>query len=40
MPTILFKPVEMLKVTQKKGYSSCPCYYYPNRNGEGGAFAW
>ena len=40
MPTILFKPVETLKVKQKKGYYSCPCYYYPNRNGEGGASAW
>ena len=40
MPTILFKPVEVLKVKVKKGVYSCPCYYYPNRNGEGGASAW
>jgi len=40
MPTILFKPVEVLKVKQKKGVYSCPCYYYPNRAGEGGASAW
>ena len=39
MPTIHFKPVENKK-TQRKGFYSCPCYYYPNRAGEGGASAW
>ena len=39
MPTIHFKPVESKK-TQRKGYYSCPCYYYPNRAGEGGSSAW
>jgi dynein heavy chain len=39
MPTIHFKPVENKK-TARKGYYSCPCYYYPNRAGEGGASAW
>lgn len=39
MPTIHFKPVDVKKVA-KKGYYSCPCYYYPNRAGEGGALAW
>lgn len=40
MPTILFRPVETMKTKQKKGTYSCPCYYYPNRAGEGGAKAW
>jgi dynein heavy chain len=40
MPTILFKPIEMLKTKQKKGVYSAPLYYYPNRAGEGGAKAW
>ncbi|EDQ90997.1 uncharacterized protein MONBRDRAFT_20211 [Monosiga brevicollis MX1] len=39
MPTIHFKPVENKKVA-KKGSYACPCYYYPNRTGEGGASAW
>lgn len=39
MPTIHFKPVDSKKVA-KKGYYACPCYYYPNRAGEGGALAW
>ena len=39
MPTIHFKPVDSKKAA-KKGYYSCPCYYYPNRAGEGGASAW
>ena len=38
MPTIHFKPVE--KKVAKKGIYNCPCYYYPNRAGEGGASAW
>ena len=40
VPIIHFKPVETLKVRVKKGYYACPCYYYPNRAGEGGAKAW
>jgi dynein heavy chain len=40
MPTILFKPVEVLKAKAKKGVYVCPLYYYPNRAGEGGAKAW
>jgi dynein heavy chain len=39
MPTIHFKPVENRKVA-RKGFYACPCYYYPNRTGEGGASAW
>ena len=39
MPTIHFKPVENKKAV-KKGVYACPCYYYPNRTGEGGASAW
>ncbi|EGD81605.1 dynein heavy chain 2 [Salpingoeca rosetta] len=38
MPTIHFKPVE--KKATKKNVYACPCYYYPNRAGEGGASAW
>lgn len=38
MPTIHFKPVEK-KVIKKNVYAA-PCYYYPNRAGEGGASAW
>lgn len=40
MPIIHFKPVEHAKSRAKKGYYSAPCYYYPNRAGEGGAKAW
>ena len=40
MPTILFKPVEVIKAKAKKGSYAAPCYYYPNRAGEGGAVAW
>lgn len=40
LPTILFKPIEMLKAKTKKNIYPCPCYYYPNRAGEGGAKAW
>ena len=40
MPTILFKPIEIIKVKTKKVSYQCPLYYYPNRNGEGGASAW
>ena len=36
----MFEPVEVLKAKAKKGVYSCPCYYYPNRAGEGGAQAW
>jgi dynein heavy chain len=39
MPTIHFKPVENKKVAKRSTYA-CPCYYYPNRTGEGGASAW
>eukprot|EP00730_Choanoeca_flexa_P002353 TRINITY_DN11019_c0_g1_i1.p1 TRINITY_DN11019_c0_g1~~TRINITY_DN11019_c0_g1_i1.p1 ORF type:complete len:1435 (+),score=328.02 TRINITY_DN11019_c0_g1_i1:91-4305(+) len=39
MPTIHFKPTENKKLA-KKGMYACPCYYYPNRTGEGGASAW
>ena len=38
MPTIHFKPVE--KKAVRKNMFACPCYYYPNRAGEGGASAW
>jgi dynein heavy chain len=40
MPTILFKPKEVAKEKVKKGTYAAPCYYYPNRAGEGGAKAW
>jgi dynein heavy chain len=39
MPTVHFKPVEAKK-TARKGYYQCPCYYFPNRAGVGGASAW
>jgi dynein heavy chain len=34
MPTIHFKPVENKK-KNLKGLYVCPCYYYPNRAGDG-----
>ena len=40
MPTILFKPIEVIKTKAKKGSFAAPLYYYPNRAGEGGAVAW
>ncbi|KAL0129633.1 hypothetical protein PUN28_001711 [Cardiocondyla obscurior] len=33
MPVIHFRPVEQVKKKGKEFYS-CPCYYYPQRNGE------
>ncbi|XP_022235820.1 dynein heavy chain 2, axonemal-like [Limulus polyphemus] len=34
MPVIHFKPVESKRKTQKGTYL-CPCFYYPNRSGDG-----
>ncbi|XP_033219684.1 dynein heavy chain 2, axonemal [Belonocnema kinseyi] len=39
MPVIHFRPVEQLK-KETKGIYNCPCYYYPQRNGNQGRPAY